>query len=547
MSSSGPIAPEFGVTSGVNSPAQSVFSHRVTRFGLSACILLSLVAGFSQLPTRDTWMDEVWSMFLSDPSIPIGSLIFDRWAYDIHPPLFMWLARCFRSLVADEIPAARMLNLLVLLPALAYLASLWNRAPAMRAVLALFAPVFCSGMLFVHYAAEFRVYFMLILVSAVYALSSYRVIVTTVSNQPMPPLDQGVMMASAFMLMSLHVLAMPFVLMHAGLIVLLLVLMLGMQGAQPKLLRLRGYWTVIAMALLSLAGFYLFIEDFQQGTTAGGSWIAAVSLPQAILRIGKWVFKMAPGVVALGLIFWTPFLKPSRMAASVSSASGPSTSDPAMRTAHEAEQLWLWSMLLTLGGFVGMMLCANLKTPLMVDRYFAVMTGPLAAVLAVLAARVLLRLASPVQALVLAAAIANSVAATVYHVATEKTVWNEGLYYAESLNYVKTLNVRCDQPLLHATDNRLRYAVYQAQLGDWVARYLGPPTGLQMRAAGPDTPIRATPQCPVALWLPFISRGGAAGMLDSVISEHKLVLDGVSVDQLEIQLLGSTAIVRLKP
>jgi hypothetical protein len=145
------------------------------------------------------------------------------------------------------------------------------------------------------------------------------------------------------------------------------------------------------------------------------------------------------------------------------------------------------------------------------------------------------------------AAIANSVAATVYHVATEKTVWNEGLYYAESLNYVKALNVRCDQPLLHATDNRLRYAVYQGQLGDWVARYLGPKTGLQMRAAGPDTPIRATPQCPVALWLPFISRGGAAGMLDSVISEHKLVLDGVSIDQLEIQLLGSTAIVRRKP
>lgn len=529
MSSSGTFSPRYADPASVSSPQQSISARLGTRAAVALVLVCAVVAGFAQVPGRDTWMDEVWSMFLSDPSIPIGSLIFDRWAYDIHPPLFMLLARAYRSLVADQIVAARLLNLLVLIPALAYVVSVWRRAPSSRFVIAMFTPIFCGGMFFVHYPAEFRVYFMLILVSAVYALASWRAVPAALRGTAISAIDLAALMVSAFLLMSLHVLAVPFVLGHAGLIALLML----KGGRRDALLALRGYWLVLAMALLSLAGFYLFIENFEQGTTAGGSWIRELSLPKAVLRVSKWLFMMAPGVVALAIIA-NGFMR----------RSGAIADDEAR--ADPAERVWLATTLLAIIGFVALVLVANLRTPLMVDRYFAVLSGPLALLLAVMASRVAAGWSVSLQRLVLAAAVLNGLVAIGAQYRIEKSYWNEGLYYSDSLLEAKALNARCDAPILHATDNRLRYATYQEQLGDWVSRYLAPSTGTRLQAAGRDTPIRATSQCPVALWIPFISRGGE-GTIEAVIAEHKLVLDGLSIDQLRLDLRGSSAIVRLKP
>ena len=226
-------------------------SARLVKLTLWVSVLASLVAGFSQIPSRDTWMDEIWSMFLSDPEPPLSVLAHERWAYDIHPPLFMWMARMYRGLVPDEIVFARLTNVIALVPAGIYFAWLWRASPDWRVVLTLFLAVFCSGFLVVHYPAEFRVYFPLMLASAVYAFASLRVVAAAVERRPIARGDAVALPVAGVLLLTFHVLDVPFVIGHA----VVMALLLWREGGVAIARALRPHAIALVAALVVMATY----------------------------------------------------------------------------------------------------------------------------------------------------------------------------------------------------------------------------------------------------------------------------------------------------
>ena len=501
-------------------------SARLVKLTLWVSVLASLVAGFSQIPSRDTWMDEIWSMFLSDPEPPLSVLAHERWAYDSHPPLFMWMARMYRGLVPDEIVFARLTNVIALVPAGIYFAWLWRASPDWRVVLTLFLAVFCSGFLVVHYPAEFRVYFPLMLASAVYAFASLRVVAAAVERRPIARGDAVALPVAGVLLLTFHVLDVPFVIGHA----VVMALLLWREGGVAIARALRPHAIALVAALVVMATYYGTIANFEQGTTAGGSWIPRTKFAWSGYLAAKWSVMMAPGLVAAAL--WFGPLRGRGFARAVASDRGMA--------------LGLLALALSIAGFVGLMLAVNTRTPIMIDRYFSVLAGPLALLLAGGAAIGLRSLPAGWQRAALVGVMLNSVAVTGWFYMTESRVWNGGLYYTASLEAAKALHARCDRPLYHATDNRLRYATYQEQLGDWTARYLAPKVGVTMKAATADVPIIVSADCPVAFWVPFHSRRGAPGTIEAIVAEHGLRIEGAPVEALELESQGLPAIVRLR-
>ncbi len=106
------------------------------------------------------WFDEFWSRYFADPSVDLRAAFETKWALDVHPPLFSFLAWGAGNLgLPRTLEAGRMLNLLPLFASAIYLVAFWRLNRKEGPFLATFLPAAVALVQFLAVFAEFRSYF----------------------------------------------------------------------------------------------------------------------------------------------------------------------------------------------------------------------------------------------------------------------------------------------------------------------------------------------------------------------------------------------------
>jgi hypothetical protein len=107
------------------------------------------------------WYDEFWTLFFSDPAVGFKDAFTNRWALDVHPPLFSFLAWLAANLgLPRTIEAGRLLNFIPMVLAAAFVFLFWKRNPAERPFLAVYFPGVAALWQFPSAFIEFRSYFL---------------------------------------------------------------------------------------------------------------------------------------------------------------------------------------------------------------------------------------------------------------------------------------------------------------------------------------------------------------------------------------------------
>lgn len=106
------------------------------------------------------WFDEFWSRYFADPSVNLRAAFVTKWALDVHPPLFSFLAWSASNLgIPRTLEAGRMLNLLPLFASATYLFVFWRLNRKEAPFLVTFLPAAVALVQFLAVFAEFRSYF----------------------------------------------------------------------------------------------------------------------------------------------------------------------------------------------------------------------------------------------------------------------------------------------------------------------------------------------------------------------------------------------------
>jgi hypothetical protein len=132
-----------------------------------ASLLLTFVATGGMILLafqRGPWLDEFWTLWLTDPSLPLSRAYADNWSNDVHPPLYyaiVWAARLF---LGDELSLLRFVNalpLLIVLPTML----LWRRRQSQDRWGSVYVGLLVGCPYLIAYFAELRSYFAIITLS----------------------------------------------------------------------------------------------------------------------------------------------------------------------------------------------------------------------------------------------------------------------------------------------------------------------------------------------------------------------------------------------
>ncbi|MFT3804220.1 MAG: hypothetical protein QM766_23785 [Burkholderiaceae bacterium] len=510
-----------------------------------------LIVAALRIATRDIWMDEAWSLFLSDPSPSLRALIGQRLVYDVHPPLFNIVAHFARGWLPEGVFAARMINVLVLLPVIGYVARTWMRDRAFRPVLATFAVTYTAGIFVVHYVAEFRSYYSVLMVCACYAIASLRVMVAWLRGGSADKGDAAVLFASAALLMHLQLFSAIFVAIHGG----LLLIALGLHRRWRQALSYAAWLTVFGLLLVV---WYLRFADLSLGAGAGGSWIPAAGPLASIRRTMSYLLLSTPNPVLWLLAFvmvvhllWR-LRAPSRLPASPSGSPHPDTGVRGRSIAPEdllepAGRSHASATAAAIVLFVSMTLVVNLFTPFIVDRYFTPVAGPLALLLSFVALAGLARSPAGLRTVTGCAILLCSAGAFAFDYLTEARRWNTGMYLQDSAREAVELNRGCDQPVRYLTSNRLRYAINQEIALNWGADEIARQLHFSARMAREGETIAVDARCPLVAWVLHIHGRTDDHTVQEILDEHRLKVIGAQPQELELDSYGANGVIRLRP
>lgn len=128
---------------------------------LILCAVLVLILDHG----RGIWLDEATSFFLSGHDIGFSQAFRERWISDVHPPLYSLYAWALQPLLGGSVQEMRLINLGGLLYAAMVWRQAWRRGID-RDFLLLFAVLVASSPFFILYAAEFRSYFLQLVLGA---------------------------------------------------------------------------------------------------------------------------------------------------------------------------------------------------------------------------------------------------------------------------------------------------------------------------------------------------------------------------------------------
>src|SRR4051812_31202419 len=105
-----PLSPHLTSAPAFPLPTREALGRKISLPRLMAVTALSLImaVAVADAALRGPWLDEIWTLELSDTRTGLTALIRDGWLHDTHPPAFNAWATLLASLGIDSIPAGRL-------------------------------------------------------------------------------------------------------------------------------------------------------------------------------------------------------------------------------------------------------------------------------------------------------------------------------------------------------------------------------------------------------------------------------------------------------
>lgn len=322
----------------------------------SATLLLFVgVATYASF-SRGLWLDEAWSILEGQHDLPLSEVVQTRWLTEISPPFFYVLSWIFQPLTGDGVFARRLLNLLpLILPVLAFV-MLWRRYPHRSTLLLLLGLLVVSHPAAITYFPEHRAYFAILAGSTVLAAALSVIILegTDYDRRDRGPLF--VAFAGMLGVFSLHYI----VAFQVGAVVAIVIVCLW-------IMRLRRWSVALALAAF-VAGLPIVLTFVAQRQVLQGfgdkGWIRT---------------EPTIAIFILGLVIGTSLLTSGIAAVAASRQL-------TARTSNEALKRFGVIMSVALVGSWALLMIANWRQPMVIERYLIAYIPFILALIAVFAA-----------------------------------------------------------------------------------------------------------------------------------------------------------------
>jgi hypothetical protein len=340
-----------------------------------ALLAVSIAVGVAAAWTRGPWMDEFWTLWATDPNVPWGQALRQRWLTDVHPPAFYMVSRLLGEVLGNDVAIRRFQNLLPLaglIAALAYAARYWKNAGRFLltyTVLA-FSSFFMTG-----YFPEYRSYFAQFCCGVVFYGCGYALLS---GDRILTPGDR-VRSAWVLLLMSVLLVNLHFVTAVIALISLGGMAITAWMFGQRRLIT--AFCAMAAVAAVPLAVTVAFQAHYLVAESGGQFWIKAglaSSVRAIVISIGK---GMGCNIVAFGLAGWM-ILQRSRAWPWFGATPHQAGARVATGESWEAT-IGLAFLGSALAGFC-FFLVISLQTPIVTDRYFVLCSAAIVCGVAIL-------------------------------------------------------------------------------------------------------------------------------------------------------------------
>jgi hypothetical protein len=445
-------------------------STMIAAAGVCAILVIASIGA----ALRGPWLDEFWTLELSDPGKGLPALVRDGWMRDAHPPVFNAWATLLASLGITSIPAGRLVSNL-LAAGLMILAAfrLSRRAPGQAAFAASLLLLTLSLPQAVESFALYRSYFWQMTAIATLALVARHVAATKADLDWRRDLDLAAIAVLAIAAsIGVHYVGALF----GGLLAGAIAVCAFMRGLRR--------WTALALATTALSSLFVLASV----TAQAPSWAAEFD--------HVWID--LPGLAALGVLaslaiapLW---LNPVPLAG-LWSGRRPSQG----KQTRDASPVWFLAMVgvvLVVG--MAIVLAAHSFQPIVVDRYLFAVPVLVSALLAVPAARI----ARDRRLFGLLALVAVAGAARPTVEGGIKPLWRE------NARTIATIVAGCPTTQVYAASGwalgpaaETRMARREDAVFERAYRSLAAPWGYSVRFIGQNGRAEATPgACPVLLW-----------------------------------------------
>ena len=344
--------------------------------GVLACsIAISIAAAL----TRGPWIDEFWTLWATDPTIPWGDALRQRWLTDVHPPLYYATSRLMAGWLGNDIAMRRLQNV----PALVGLALFFVYAdaawPRARRFLAVYAVLAFSSYFTTGYVAEYRSYHLQFCFGIVFYGCLYAVLRDgPFASHRERKVAWGLLAISSVWLVNLH-------------FVTTILTVLSLAGISGFALLLRDrrtallLWGIIAIALVPLAVTTAVQAHYLVGRVGGHFWIKTGVLEALAIIAGSLSKGIGLNVVVL-LVAARVLLR-----AETRTLLGVTVRTPGRLglDSHDADIVIGAGFVVIAVASLGAVLVANVYTPIIIDRYLVLCSSAFACGLSLIASKVL--------------------------------------------------------------------------------------------------------------------------------------------------------------
>jgi hypothetical protein len=336
------------------------FGFEITLTGCLVTIVLFLEVLFALV--GGPWGDEFATWLFSDPSIALSDIV-REWENESNPATFYLLIYAVRNLGSFDINQLRQLNLLPLLLVLAYAIYAYRQNPSERDFLLVSVCLFVSSSSFLRNYHDLRSYFFVFSAGFLLAMWTRRIAMFGSRVLCAWP-DRMAMGAAIFVLANFHYMSGLFVVIAGAGVVLL---QLGrLRACEYVLLTAFGAICMLPMVVL----FILQLPHLAH--TAENFWIDSTE-GQAIKIVGKHLIADSGKNVVCYFALLLTYIKRPKF------------------SINENENRYVRYCGFGVASFLGMLLIANLSTPIVIQRYLVPCSGFLIGALASLTCRYLTR------------------------------------------------------------------------------------------------------------------------------------------------------------
>lgn len=425
-----------------------------------------LVCGIAVSCTRGVWLDEFWSLRLSDAALPLRRLYGERWLHDTNPVWANLLYRLAAASGAEAIPALRLvLNLPALLLFVATTALTARDSPSRSpfylvfAVLVLALPAFNSAL------SDYRSFFWQLCMAAMLLQYIHWLLVEPQGHQPSAVTALG--MVGLFGSIVLHFVG--------GLITSTLVALLLLELARRGRWADAGRLAVPAVAAWASMLLFAFLQYREVGRELDYSWIAT-DTPLALQFAGS---------VLLGGLLANP------------AATGLAL---LMREGDRPQRRFILLLAAAILASALLLLAANSLKPLIVDRYLLAWQPMLCACIAAAGAKAIVAQRWRLIAVLACAALA--IPATAVRQARE-VGWNGTRdHIAAAVRRCPSSPVYAMSPWRLTAARDSRAARFEDAVFEQGYRSLAREGGFRVRMVSPQTRVLGVPAgCPLLLWV----------------------------------------------